>query len=251
MLGLLADGAGDADAAVGYYGSVAQGGSSLAASGRQLLARGRGDPVVAALVIRPEFDSNVAAQPTAAIPTAASARDRDLFLLAELHLRPFTGIGLVVDQTVSYRKQEEMTDYDMASIVSGATWSRRSARYQGALGYHIDLSTLGGVRFQLGHTVDAAARRAVAGGLGVGASYQLVVRTLYPDGYTGYSGAVHTGAARLSWLAGAWELELAGIVARESTADPALSALATGGQLAARPACRSGRARTRPIFPGT
>jgi hypothetical protein len=45
---------------------------------------------------------------------------------------------------------------------------------------------------------------------------------------------VQTGTARLSWLAPNWELELGPVVAREATDDPALSALAAGGQLAAR-----------------
>jgi tetratricopeptide (TPR) repeat protein len=234
LLGLVADSAGDAEAAIGYYDSVARSASSFAASGRQLLARQRGRRFAAALVIRPEFDSNVAALPTVAAPTDGSARDRDLFVIAELRVQPFEGRGLVLDQAVAYRKQEQLTDYDMASSVSGTSWSVRSAKMQGALAYHLDLSTLGGKLFQIGHTVDAGARRAVTGALGVGASYQLAARTLYPDGYTGYSGAVHTGAAKLSWLGGAWELELAGIVARESTADPTLSALAAGGQLAAR-----------------
>jgi hypothetical protein len=102
------------------------------------------------------------------------------------------------------------------------------------LGYHVDLSTLGGVRLQLGQTVDVGARRTITGSFGIAAGYQLTVRTLYPDAYVGYSGATHTGSARLSWLAETWELELGAVVAREATDDPTLSALATGGQLAVR-----------------
>jgi hypothetical protein len=185
-------------------------------------------------VIRPELDSNVALQPATAAPASGSAADRDLFLLADLHVRPFDEFGLVLDETVVYRKQAELTDFDMASTVSGATWSHRGPIYRGALGYHVDFSMLGGVRYQLGQTVDAGGRRAIAGALGVAASYQLAVRTLYPDAYTGYTGTVQTGTARLSWLARNWELDLGPVVAREATDDPALSALAAGGQLMAR-----------------
>ncbi len=243
FLGLLADASGDADAARGYYGSVARGSSSLAASGQELLARGRGERFSAGLVIRPELDSNVALLPATAAPATGSAADRDLFLLADLHLRPFEELGLVLDQTVAYRKQAELTDFDMASTVSGATWSHLGPSYRAALGYHVDFSMLGGVRYQLGQTVDASGRRAIAGAFGVTASYQLALRTLYPDAYAGYTGMVQTGTARLSWLAPSWELELGPVIAREATDDPTLSALASGGQLAAR--LRLGRADVR------
>jgi len=234
FLGLLADATGDADAALGYYDAVARGGSSLATSGRDLRDRGRGARFSAGLVIRPELDSNVALQPTTAAPTDGSASDRDLLLLADLHLRPFEEFGLVFDETLAYRKQAALTEFDMGSSVSGMTWSHRGSAYRAALGYHLDMSTLGGVRLQLGQTVDASARHAIVGGCGVAASYQLAVRTLYPDAYAGYTGTIQTGTARLSWLADAWELELGAVIAREATDDPTLSVLAAGGQFAAR-----------------
>jgi tetratricopeptide (TPR) repeat protein len=234
FLGLLADTAGDAGEALGYYDSVARGNSSLATSGRALLDRGRGERFAAGLVIRPELDSNVALLPATAAPVDGGTGDRDLFLLADLHLRPFAGLGLVLDEALAYRKQAEFTAFDMASSVSGMTWSHRSAAYRGALGYHVDLSTLGGLRYQLGQTIDAGARRAITASFGIAASYQLAVRTLYPDAYAGYTGTTQLGTARLSWLAAAWELELGAVIAREATDDPALSALAAGGQLAAQ-----------------
>lgn len=243
FLGLLADATGDAEAAHGYYDSVARSGSSLAASGRELADRGRGDRFAAGLVIRPEVDTNVALLPATATATGSDAADRDLFVLADLHLRPFTGVGLVLDETLAYRKQAELTAFDMGSSVSGLTWSHRGAAYRAALGYHVDASMLGGALFQVGQTADASARRAIAGSFGVAASYQLVARTLYPDAYAGYSGMVHTGTARLSWLADAWDLEVGAVVGREATDDPTLSALAAGGQLAAR--LRLGRADLR------
>jgi len=234
ILGMLAASAGETDAAIGYYDSVAHSASSFAASGAQLLGRERGERFAAALVIRPELDSNVAVLPTAVAPTDGSASDRDLLLLAELHVRPFDAFGLVLDETASYRKQAELTDYDAASSVSGLTWREPLAGVHALLGYHVDASTLGGERFQLGQTVDAGLRRTMTGGFGAGASYQVIIRTLYPEAYAGYSGIVQTGAAKLSWVGRALEIEGAGIVARESTEDATLAALAAGGQLAAR-----------------
>ena len=242
FLGLVADATGDVDAALGYYDSVARGGSSLAGSGRELSARGRGERFAAALVIRPELDSNVALQPATATAVSGDAADRDLFVLADLHLRPFLGgglggglaAGLVIDQTFAYRKQAELTEFDMASSVSGLTWSHRGPALRAALGYHVDASALGGALLQVGQTVDASARRAIAGAFGVAASYQLAIRNLYPDAYAGYSGIVQTGTARLSWLADAWELELGAVVGHEATDDATLTALAAGGQIAAR-----------------
>jgi hypothetical protein len=234
FLGLLADATGDGAQASDYYDRVAQGGSSLADSGRALRDRGRGARFAAGLVIRPEIDSNVALLPTTAAPGDASVGDRDLFLLGDLHVRPFDGFGLVLDETLAYRKQAERSDFDMASSSTGATWSHRGRSYRAAAGYHIDASALGGALYQIGHTIDVSARRAVTGSFGLAASYQLALRTLYPDAYAGYSGAIHAATARLSWLADDWELELGPVIAREATDDAALSVLAIGGQLGAR-----------------
>ena len=234
FLGLLANTAGDAEEALGYFDSVAHGSTSLATSGRALLDRGHGDWFAAGLVIRPELDSNVALLPATAAPAGGGTGDRDLFLLADLHLRPFASLGLVLDEVLAYRKQAELTAFDLASSVTGMTWSHRGAAYRGALGYHVDLAMLGGLRYQFGQTIDAGARRALTDSFGLAASYQLAVRTLYPDAYAGYTGTTQIGTARLSWLGAAWELELGAVIAREATDDPALSALAAGGQLAAR-----------------
>jgi hypothetical protein len=243
FLGLLADAAGDAAGALDYYDSVARGTTSLATSGRELSDRQRGARFSAGLVIRPEVDSNVPLLPATAAQTDGNTGDGALFLLADLHLRPFDGVALVIDQTVAYRKQARLADYDLAASVSGLSWSHRGARTRAALGYHLDLSTLGGVRYQLGQTADASARRGIAGAFGIAASYQLAVRTLFPDAYAGYTGTIHTGTARLSWLAERWELEVGAVVVREATEDPALSVLAGGGLLAAR--LKIGRADLR------
>lgn len=243
FLGLVADAAGDTAGALGYYDSVAHGSSSLATSGRELLDRGRGERLSAALVVRPELDSNVPLLPGTTTPTGGGTGDRDLFVLALLRVRPLDAASVVLDETLAYRKQMQLTDYDLASSVTGATWSHLGAVYHAALGYHFDASTLGGALFQLGHTVDAGARRAIAGSFGIAASYQLVVRTLYPDAFAGYTGTVQTAAAQLSWRAPAWELEVGAVIGREATEDATLSAVASGGQLAGR--LRLGRADLR------
>jgi len=234
FLGLLADASGDADQASGYYDSVARGGSSLADSGRALRDRGRGARFAAGLVVRPELDTNVAVLPATAAPTDGSAGDRDLFLLGDLHVRPFEDFGLVIDETLAYRKQAERSDFDMASNATGVTWSHRGASYRAAAGYHVDMSMLGGALYQIGQTIDVSGRRALAGSFGVAGSYQLALRRLYPDAYAGYTGAIHAATARLSWAGDDWELELGPVIAREATDDPTLSVLATGGQVATR-----------------
>ncbi len=243
FLGLLADAAGDTAGALGYYEGVAHGSSSLATSGRELLDRGRGERLSAALVIRPELDSNVPLLPATATPTGGGTGDSDLFVLAFIRARPFDAVAVVLDETVAYRKQMQLTDYDLASSVTGATWSHLGAAYHAALGYHFDASTLGGALFQLGHTVDAGARRAIAGSFGIAASYQLTVRTLYPDAFAGYTGTVQTATARLSWLARGWEFEVGAVIGREATDDPTLSVVASGGQLTGQ--LRMGRADLR------
>jgi tetratricopeptide (TPR) repeat protein len=234
FLGLLADAAGDATAAHGYYDRVARSGGSLAQSGQQLLDRDRGERFAAIAVLRPEIDSNVPLLPTTAAPADGSTLDSDLFLLGDVSVRPIDGEGLTLDEAVSFRKQARLVDYDAAASVTSATWRERDETWRVALGYHFDASLLGGARYQVGHTADAAVRRAIEGPLGVALGYQLVARTLYPDAYAGYTGVTHTGTARLSWSAPALELEAGAVIARERTDDPTLAALARGGQLTAR-----------------
>jgi tetratricopeptide (TPR) repeat protein len=234
FLGLIAEAAGDAAEARRYYDRVASSSSSLADSGKQLLDRDRGERFAAVAVLRPGIDSNVPLQPTTAAPAPDGTIDSDLFVSGNVSVRPFARLAFVIDQSLAFRKQARLAAYDAASSVTGATWSRHGESYRVALGYHLDASLLGGALYQVGHTADAALRRTIAGRVAVALGYQLVARTLYPAAYAGYSGATHTGTARLVWTTRALELELGGVFARESTDDAALAASAPGGQLLAR-----------------
>lgn len=234
FLGLIADASGDTAEAHRYYDSVASSTSSLAESGRQLVDRDRGERFAVVAVIRPEIDTNVPLLPATAGTTADGAIDSDLFLLGDISVRPFAASALVIDEALSFRKQARLGDYDAASSVSSATWHHRGEAYRVALAYRFDASLLGGARYQIGHTAEASLRRAIAGPLGVALGYQLVARTLFPDAYAGYTGVTHTGTARLSWSRRTAEVELGYVIARERTDDAMLSALASGGQLAAQ-----------------
>ena len=234
FLGLIADAAGDAAAARGYYSLVARSSSELAGSARDLLDGGRGERFAAIVVVRPELDSNVPLLPATTAAVKGGATDTDLFVLADVRARPFAAVALVIDEALSYRQQARLVEYDLGSSVSSATWSHRSLAYRAALGYHFDASMLGGSRYQFGHTADASGRRAIDGALGIAVSYQLAVRTLFPAAYAGYTGITHTGAVRLSWITPDRELELAYVLAREHTDDATLSAIASGGQITAR-----------------
>jgi hypothetical protein len=234
FLGLIADASGDRAQARGYYDLVARSSSDLAGSAQHLLDGGRGERIAAVVVIRPEIDSNVPLLPATTAPVDGGATDADLLAVADVRVRPFEAVALVIDEALSYRRQARLVDYDLASSVSSATWSHRGEVYRAAIGYRFDASLLGGSLYQLGHTVDASARRAIVGALGIGVSYQLAARTLAPAAYAGYTGITQTGTARLSWLTPDCELELAYVLAREDTDDATLSAIAGGGQLAAR-----------------
>jgi tetratricopeptide (TPR) repeat protein len=234
FLGLIADAAGDAAAARGYYNLVARSSGGLAASAQGLLDSGRGERLAALVVVRPELDSNVPLLPATTAAVGGGSSDTDLFVLADVRARPFADVALVIDEALSYRQQARLAAYDLGSSVSSATWSHRDPTYRAALGYHLEASMLGGARYQLAHTADASGRRAIAGPLGIAASYQLTVRSFFPAAYAGYTGTTHTGAARLSWVTPDRELELGYVLAREQTDDATLSATAGGGQLAAR-----------------
>lgn len=234
FLGLIADAAGDAAAARGYYDVVARGTSDLADSARSLRDHDGGERFAAVVAIRPEVDSNVALLPSTAMPAGGSTLDTDVFVLGDASVRPVRGFPLVLEEAVSFRKQAKLVEFDTLASATSARWAHRGDVYRAQLGYRLEASLLGGAQYLIGHTGEASARRAVAGSFGVAATYQLAARSYVPTEYAGYSGLTHTATARLSWLAPSCEVELGYVFARELTDDAALSATVNGGQVSAR-----------------
>jgi Tetratricopeptide repeat len=241
FLGLAADRGADAGLAHHYYEVVARSSGALGASGRALLDRGSEPRWSLVAVIRPEIDSNVALLPDTS-RGATGAADADLLALADAAVRPIDAVPLALEDTLSYRRQERLTAYDMLFNSAGATWTR-AGDLRAAAAYHFEASTLGGARFALGHVGDLALRYAPDDGAGVAVRYAIAARDFAPDAYAGYGGIVHTAGADLSWGGPGRGVELAAgyVFQRELTADPALSATAHGARAALRVAIGRGR----------
>ncbi|HET7502861.1 MAG TPA: hypothetical protein VFK02_17685 [Kofleriaceae bacterium] len=234
FLGLIAEADGDLRAAHGYYDVVARGASDLADSARSLRDHDRGERFSAIVALRPEVDSNVPLLASTAMPTGGSTLDTDLFVLGDASVRPFRRFPLVLEQSLSFRKQARLVEFDTLASATSARWAHRDDVYRAQLGYRLDVSTLGGAQYLVGHAGEASARRAIAGSFGLAATYQLAQRSYAPAEYAGYTGVTHTATARLSWLAQAYEVEVGYVFARELTDDAALSATTQGGQVVAR-----------------
>jgi hypothetical protein len=209
----------------------------LAGSARRLLDSGEPERWWMVAVIRPELDTNVPLLPgTAAAGTAMSGADADLSVLAAATARPFEHSTLALDEALSYRRQERLTDFDLLGNVAGATYPYVDTSNRASVAYHFEASALGGARYATGHVVDAAYRRALGDEFGAAARYTFAARDFAPDTYAGYTGASHTGVVELSWgtTDQPFELAVGYVVTREVTADSALSATAQGARAALR-----------------
>lgn len=237
FLGLIADAAGNVARARRYYALVAHSPTDLGASGRLLLDDSGAERWSIVAIVRPGYDSDVPLLPaTAAPPGAAIAADADVTAVLGATARPSLAVPLVLDDTLSYRKQTQLTAYDMLADSVGATLTLAGAADRGSLAYHFEASMLGGARYELGHVVELAYRHTLGGDLGLGARYTLAARDYAQDAYAGYTGLEHTGVAELAWgePTTPTEVTVGYVIDRDGTDDPALSELGQGGQLTLR-----------------
>jgi hypothetical protein len=233
FLGLLAEARGEEDQARLFYGLVASSGAvDLTATARRLL-----DPtdrwfVVA--VVRPEVDSNVALLPGTAAKNNQASADADLLLLVRGAVQPVEGIPVSLDETATYRKQAQLTEFDMLALTSGATYLHVGSVHRASVAYHLEVSTLGGTRYLVGHVGELALRRAMSPCVALAARYTFADRAYAAADYAGYSGITHAAAAELTWTRRSFQLDVSYLFDRESTDDPALSAIGNGVRGAAQ-----------------
>ena len=224
FLGLIADAGGDSERARSYFSLVAASPTELRASGRLLLDRSGAERWSVVAILRPGYDSNVALLPATAARGGQGA-DADMTLIAAITGRPSLELPIVLDETLAYRKQAELSDYDMLSDSLGATATFASEHDRGTLAYHFEAALLGGGRYELGHVAEATYRHDV-----VGARYTFAARDYAQDAYSGYSGFEHTGVLEAYWH----ELSAGPVIDRDSTTDPTLAATSFGGRIDAR-----------------
>ena len=237
FLGLIADARGNVSRARGYYALVARSSTDLGASGRLLLDDSGAERWSVVAILRPGYDSDVPLLPaTATPPGAGMSADADLTMIARATARPSLALPLVLDDTLSYRKQAQLAAYDMLADSLGATLTLAGTADRASLAYHFEAEMLGGARYELGHVVELAYRHQLGGELGIGARYTLAARDYAQDAYSGYSGLEHVGVAELAWgePTTPTEVTLGYVIDRDGTDDPALAELGQGGQLTLR-----------------
>jgi tetratricopeptide (TPR) repeat protein len=230
FLGLIADEQGHDERAHVYYEQVAQSSPELGASARLLIDQAGPTRWLVVGVLRPQFDSNVELLPmTTGRGHGKGSADGEIDLGLVLRARLAERVPLVLDQAVAYDKQFQLSDYDWLSDRVGATYAAVRGRDRATLAYHFEASQLGGVKYELAHFADVAARRRLRDALAIGARYSFGVHDYGMD-YAGYSGLTHTAAVQLIRGTRTTPVELAvGYeVEREGTSDSSLTMLAHG-----------------------
>ena len=217
FLGLIAEEHGDDDRARAYFSLVAGSSTELRASGRLLLDRSGPERWALVAILRPGYDSNVAVLPATAAAQGMRSADADMTLVAAATGRPSLELPIVLDETIVYRKQAQLSAYDMLTDTLGGTATFGRAR----LAYHFEAALLGGARYDIGHVAEASFRRGV-----VGARYTFAARDYAQDAYAAYSGFEHTGALEAHWR----DVTVAYVIDRDATTGAMLAATSQGGR---------------------
>jgi hypothetical protein len=183
--------------------------------------------------VRPELDSNVALAPDAPGAHGGAGGDADVWLVATLSLRPFAG-GFSLEDTVSYRQQARLVEYDLFTHSIGAREVVASDTQELVLAYHLDAAWLGDGPYALGHLGDARYRHRLGEAFALGASGSLAYRDYLADGYQGYTGLVSAGSldASVGRADGAFQLDLGAGLVRDDVAQASLSNRGVSGRVA-------------------
>jgi hypothetical protein len=235
FLGLIASERGEVDRARTLLSAVSNSSSpDLAVSGQMLLGAVMPKPISGGVLVRTEYDSNVPLASLAAAPASnfGDTADADLFVLGTVIARPFQSLGFSIQETASYRKHFQLSDYDLFSNTASLRWDYLGASDRVGLGYAFDAATLGSSMFYTGNGGDAAYRRALYGDFGLALRYSIRQRDYFPAAYEPYTGVSHTGAFEASFGTPErrFEAAVAALAIRELTRDASFVASALGGR---------------------
>jgi tetratricopeptide (TPR) repeat protein len=230
FLGLIADEEGHDEKARAYYEQVSRASPGLGASARLLIDQAGPARWLLVGVMRPGFDSNVELLPmTSGRGRGKGSADGELDLVLAVSARLVEGVPLVVDQTLSYSKQAQLTDYDMLADRVGATYVLAGGRERATFAYHLEASRLGGVKYELAHVGEVGYRHQLRDALSAGARYMFAARD-YGGAYEGYTGLTHTGVVEIvrGTRSSAVQLAAGYQVEHEGTDDSTLTMLGHG-----------------------
>jgi tetratricopeptide repeat protein len=238
FLGLIAKERGEEEGARAHLEEVASSHvAELAESGADLaraLAPARASGF---FLLSSEYDSDVALLPISqAASTFGGDADAAAYMLGSGSVRPIATFGLTLSDSASYRHYLHRTDFDLFSNVAAARWEHLGTKDRIGLRYAFEAMTLGRSLLLFGHVAEAGWRRALLGRFGGALRYQLRRRDYHVDAYAPYSGTTHTGYLEASYGTPdrPFELDVAYVLARELTGDPAFTATAQGARLFGR-----------------
>jgi tetratricopeptide (TPR) repeat protein len=196
------------------------------ASGLARLAR-RDGRVVASALAEGGYDSNVSLAPDGT-PTQTGAGDGYAAAVAGLFLRPFGTTGPYARLTGQYRKQAQITSYDLGDA-GGAIGGQLGGggRYLAAE-YGYDFLTLGGAPYLSAHRL-LATGRAATGRVALDGTYAARFESFLTSGTAQYSGLRHDADLAAECLPSATTIIGLGYhVGADGTQSPSLSYLEHG-----------------------
>ena len=175
------------------------GAPTLRDAAQSLLRQARPHRLQFTLLLSPEYDGNV---PLTDIVTwrngGTPSQDGDLLFLASASLRPL-GNGFVIGDTLAYRQQFQLLDYDLLlnSTWIGYSYFGRANRLRVAATFNYAL--LGASSLYVDGDAKAIYRRALRGALGLLLSYDAHYRDYRNTDYAQLSGFMQTLQVGLDW----------------------------------------------------
>ncbi len=237
FLALIAIDRGELDRAHGYLRGVADTpGTELSAIARTMLGGASAPRLLVVGIARAEYDSNVPLLPASATPST-DVRDASTSFIGVVSVRPSRRVPIVVDGSVSYRRQVRLTELAQAT----ATLTAQVSHGPVELAAGAEAMALGGTELFRGANARMTLRRSLFDRVTPWVTYRPLVREYAPAMFAGYSGTTHAGSAgvTLGRTDASVRVEPSYELVRELAAEPML--VATGHGPRARVAARAGR----------
>jgi tetratricopeptide (TPR) repeat protein len=152
------------------------------------------------VLIATEFDGNVPLTNLATWRTdPGKSSDGDLLLIGSLTVRPSKRIGLYFSDTISYRQQFQLQDYNLLLNTTTAGYGYFGARHRVRLAAALTPALLGGSILYVDASWRAAYRVAIVDKLGAAISYDGRYRDYLRADYDALTGSTQTIQTELSW----------------------------------------------------
>ena len=152
------------------------------------------------VLVASEFDGNVPLTSlTACRADPGSSRDGDFLFIGALTLRPSRRVGLYLSDTISYRQQLRLADYNLFLNTTTLGYGYFGVRHRMRLAMAFTPALLGGQLLYLDAAWRAAYRVNIVHKLGVAIAYDGRYRDYWRPEYDAFSGSSHTMQAELNW----------------------------------------------------